>query len=151
MAKRKKNDGNVVNEKEKKVMGEQDVIKGMSEEELALPVTRGEFLEVLRQISENVNDISKYLMEDVNVHFRNYTYPTMIKLQAVMQLMVEKGICDQKELDDTIKRISSELMAKAKEVAENQNGGKSQKCENKNEDNVVSMEGKKKKAKEKTH
>ncbi len=135
--------------KKSKVINEDgEFMKGMSEEELAIPVTRGEFLEVLRQISENINDISKYLMEDINVHFRNYTYPNILKLQAVMQLMIEKNFCSQTELDDMVRRISSELMEKAKEVMEDQNGGKP---ESKNEASVIPMESKKEKVKDKIH
>ncbi len=91
-------------------------MKEFSEEELSISVTRGEVIDLMQQVSDNINDISRYLMEDVNVHFRQYTYPTMIKQQALINMLVSKGVFSEEDFNKEVRKISKELMEKAKEV-----------------------------------
>ncbi len=102
-----------VNNKEEMI---EKVMTEFSEEELSKAVTRGEIIDLMGQVSENINEISKYLMEDVNVHFRQYTYPLMIKQQALINLLINKEIFSESEFNSEVKEISQKLVENAKEV-----------------------------------
>lgn len=90
--------------------------------DLKKKVTRGEVIEIIKQVVDNVNQISSYLMEDVNTLYANQLFPFQIQTGVLEDILVEKGVISKEELksryDDKIKL----LQEKAKEIKESGDG-----------------------------
>ena len=76
----------------------------------------------MKQVVDNVNQISSYLMEDVNTLYANQLFPFQIQTGVLEDILVEKGVISKEELksryDDKIKL----LQEKAKEIKESEDG-----------------------------
>jgi hypothetical protein len=79
-------------------------------------VTRGELIEILGQITNNMNELSNYVMSDMNNLFKNFTYPTLMKLGALVELLIDNGTISREELDKKITDMTVEAIKKAREV-----------------------------------
>ncbi len=95
--------------------------KRKDERDLSKPVTREEFIEVMEQVSKNINDISTGLMDDMNTLFQRYSYPTLIKLQALTEILKEKELISQVEVAEKAKEIVQDMLDRAKKVDEEGN------------------------------
>lgn len=82
-------------------------------------VRRFELTGILKQIVDNVNEIAKHLMNDVNVLFKRFVYPILMRTNAIENLLINKGIMTKEEINDETKRLTEEAIAKAKEIDEN--------------------------------
>ena len=99
-----------------------DVVAFDNSADLKKKVTRGEVIEIIKQVVDNVNQISSYLMEDVNTLYANQLFPFQIQTGVLEDILVEKGVISKEELksryDDKIKL----LQEKAKEIKESEDG-----------------------------
>jgi hypothetical protein len=84
-------------------------------------VRRNEFTEIMKQVIDNVNEISKHLMNDVNVLFKRFVYPLMMRANAIENILIKKEILTKEEINVEAKRLTEEAIAKAREVDENGN------------------------------
>jgi hypothetical protein len=81
-------------------------------------ITRQEFVEVLTQITSNMNEMTKYLTEDVNAMFSKHVYPNYMRLQAVEILLNELGFVTREEVDKKAKELFEKAVKTAKEMTE---------------------------------
>lgn len=88
----------------------------MSDEELAAPVTRGELIEIMTQMVENVNQIGDYLMQDVNTMYSQHLFPFQIRMAVMEELLIEKGIVTSEEINKNIEDRIKALQEQAKEI-----------------------------------
>jgi wobble nucleotide-excising tRNase len=79
-------------------------------------VRRNELSAIMKQVIDNINEISKYLMQDINNMFQRFVFPSSLRQQALETLLAEKGIILIKEIDDKAKEIYKEAEDKAKEI-----------------------------------
>ena len=89
--------------------------------------TRQEVIEIMEQVGENINQISDYLMQDVNTMYSQHVFPFQIRLEAIENLLVAKGIFTKEEVNSEAERLFDELKEKAQEIkesGENENTGK---------------------------
>lgn len=84
-------------------------------------VRRNELTGVIKQIIENVNEMAKHLMNDVNVLFKRFVYPVMMRTNAIENLLIKKEILTKDEINEEVKFLTEEAIKKAKEVDENGN------------------------------
>lgn len=83
-----------------------------------MKVTREEFKQVMKQMTSNINEISHYLMEDLNVMFKDHVYPNSLKIQALINLLDEKGIITKDEINNEANKIFKEAVERAKKAKE---------------------------------
>lgn len=79
-----------------------------------IAVTRGELKEVLGQIMGNMNQMSGYLIEDINALFRNHVYPIKLKMQAMSELFEEKEYVSKDEIEKRAQEIHNKTVEEAK-------------------------------------
>jgi hypothetical protein len=82
-------------------------------------VRRNELTGIMKQVIDNINEMAKHLMTDVNVLFKRFVYPLMMRTNAIENVLISKGIITKEEINEEAKRITEEAIAKAKEVDEN--------------------------------
>lgn len=85
------------------------------------PVTRKEFVDVLEQMTNNLNELTRYLTSDVNVMFQRYVYPILMKQEAIIELLTEKGILTRDEIMSRADKLTQEALASAQQVDEEGN------------------------------
>ena len=88
----------------------------MSDEELAAHVTRGELIEIMTQMVENVNQIGDYLMQDVNTMYSQHLFPFQIRMAVMEELLIEKGIVTSEEINKHVEDRIKALQEQAKEI-----------------------------------
>ena len=90
--------------------------------ELNRSVKRKEFVEVMEQIFERMNETNHYLMEDINSMYANQVFPVQMGHAVVEELLVEKGIITKEEIDEALEKRKQQLLEKAKAIKTNENG-----------------------------
>ena len=90
--------------------------------ELNRSVKRKEFVEVMEQIFERMNETNHYLMEDINSMYANQVFPVQMGHAVVEELLVEKGIINKEEIDEALEKRKQQLLEKAKAIKTNENG-----------------------------
>lgn len=90
--------------------------------ELNRSVKRKEFVEVMEQIFERMNETNHYLMEDINSMYANQVFPVQIGHAVIEELLVEKGIITKDEIDEALEKRKQQLLEKAKAIKTNENG-----------------------------
>lgn len=88
----------------------------MTEEELNIPVTRGELIEIMTQLTENVNQIADYLMQDVNTMYSQHLFPFQIRTAVMEDILIEKGITTSEDIDKLVEARIKALQDQAKEI-----------------------------------
>ena len=88
----------------------------MSDEELSAPVTRGELIEIMTQMVENVNQIGDYLMQDVNTMYSQHLFPFQIRMAVMEDLLIGKGIVTSEEINKHVEDRIKALQEQAKEI-----------------------------------
>jgi TPP-dependent pyruvate/acetoin dehydrogenase alpha subunit len=79
-------------------------------------VRRNELTPIITQIVENVNQMANHLLNDVNTLFKRFVYPNMMRLNAIENVLIAKGLLTKEEINEESKRITDEAVAKAKEI-----------------------------------
>ena len=90
--------------------------------ELNRGVKRKEFVEVMQQIFERMNETNHYLMEDINSMYANQVFPVQMGHAVIEELLVEKGIITKEEIDEALEKRKQQLLEKAKAIKTNENG-----------------------------
>lgn len=90
--------------------------------ELNRSVKRKEFVEVMEQIFERMNETNHYLMEDINSMYANQVFPVQMGHAVIEELLVEKGIITKDEIDEALEKRKQQLLEKAKAIKTNENG-----------------------------
>lgn len=90
--------------------------------ELNRSVKRKEFVEVMEQIFERMNETNHYLMGDINSMYANQVFPVQMGHAVVEELLVEKGIITKEEIDEALEKRKQQLLEKAKAIKTNENG-----------------------------
>lgn len=90
--------------------------------ELNHSVKRKEFVEVMQQIFERMNETNHYLMEDINSMYANQVFPVQMGHSVIEELLVEKGIITKEEIEDALEKRKQQLLEKAKAIKTNENG-----------------------------
>lgn len=90
--------------------------------ELNRSVKRKEFVEVMEQIFERMNETNHYLMEDINSMYANQVFPVQMGHAVIEELLVEKGIITKEEIDEALEKRKQQLLEKAKAIKTNENG-----------------------------
>lgn len=90
--------------------------------ELNRIVKRKEFVEVMEQIFERMNETNHYLMEDINSMYANQVFPVQMGHAVIEELLVEKGIITKEEIDEALEKRKQQLLEKAKAIKTNENG-----------------------------
>ena len=90
--------------------------------ELNRSVKRKEFVEVMEQIFERMNETNHYLMEDINSMYANQVFPVQMGHAVIEELLVEKGIITKEEIEDALEKRKQQLLEKAKAIKTNENG-----------------------------
>lgn len=90
--------------------------------ELNHSVKRKEFVEVMQQIFERMNETNHYLMEDINSMYANQVFPVQMGHAVIEELLVEKGIITKEEIEDALEKRKQQLLEKAKAIKTNENG-----------------------------
>ena len=81
-------------------------------------VTRQELIDIMQQVSANINDISNYLMADVNGMYKNHVFPLQLRYQALENLICEKCGITKEEIQKEVYKVQQEILNKAKESGE---------------------------------
>lgn len=103
---------------EKKVVAFAD--KG--KKELNQHIKRKEFVEVMEQIFERMNETNHYLMEDINTMYAQQVFPFQIAHAVIEELLVEKGILTEEEINTALEKRKQQLLEKAKAIKTDNEG-----------------------------
>ena len=103
---------------EKKVVAFAD--KGRKE--LNQNIKRKEFVEVMEQIFERMNETNHYLMEDINTMYSQQVFPFQIAHAVIEELLVEKGILTEEEINTALEKRKQQLLEKAKAIKTDNEG-----------------------------
>lgn len=81
-------------------------------------VKRKEVVEVLGQFIDNYNKATQYLMDDMNTLYSKQVFPFQMRESALEDILIEKGIITQAELDKKYNEKINILLNKAREIKE---------------------------------
>lgn len=90
--------------------------------ELNRSVKRKEFVDVMEQIFERMNETNHYLMEDINSMYANQVFPVQMGHAVIEELLVEKGIITKEEIEDALEKRKQQLLEKAKAIKTDNEG-----------------------------
>ena len=83
-------------------------------------VTRKEFIEVMQQLTDNFNLSNQYLMEDMNVMYKNHLFPFELKVYVLEDLLIKNGLTTEEELSKLYNERLFKMQQQAKEIKEKQ-------------------------------
>jgi ribose 1,5-bisphosphokinase PhnN len=89
---------------------------------LSAKVSRKELIEILQQLTENMNQSNQYHMDDINQLYSRYVIPNIINLQVLTDILVEKGITTKEDIDKRYNEKVRDMVQKAKVVRETNKG-----------------------------
>lgn len=92
-------------------MSKKDNVSNLSDKE---KITRKEFTDILTQIFDNMSTMSNSLMSDMNTMFQKYTYPTLMRLEALVDVLVDKGVLTRDEVAAKAAELLQEAIKAAK-------------------------------------
>ena len=85
-------------------------------------VTRGEVIDIVQQIMDNINQISSYLMQDINTLYSKHVFQYQIQTGVIEDLLIEKGLVTKEELEKKYDEKIKALQEKAREIKEEMDG-----------------------------
>jgi hypothetical protein len=74
----------------------------------------------MQETADNISLISEYLMEDLNTLYSEHVFPFQLRLEALENILTEKGIVTKEEIDTLVNKKWNELQEKAEEVRKRQ-------------------------------
>lgn len=89
---------------------------------LSAKVSRKELIEILQQLTENMNQSNQYHMDDINQLYSRYVVPNIINLQVLTDILIEKGITTKEDIDKRYDEKVRDMVQKAKVVRETDEG-----------------------------
>lgn len=93
-------------------------VKGPDSLDMKRKVTRGEVIEIIQQVVDNVNQIANYLMQDMNTLYAHHVFPFQIRQAVIEDILIEKGITTKEEIDKLAEERVQKLKEQAKEIKE---------------------------------
>lgn len=90
--------------------------------EMNRSVKRKEMVEVMEQVFDRMNETNRYLMEDINTMYRVQLFPFQMMVSALENLLIEKGVITEEELDAKLEENKQELIKKARAMQETEEG-----------------------------
>jgi L-arabinose isomerase len=96
-------------------------VKLKKEDELKT-VTRKELVEVITQMGDAVGDVQMGLVDAVNTMYKQQVFPFQLELWALEELLKEKGIITEEEMQKKLQERKQYLLDKAQQVKENKEG-----------------------------
>lgn len=87
-------------------------------------VSRDEFVAVISQIADNINQIGDYLMQDVNMMYSRQVFPFQIRLAVLEDILIEKGITTKEQISELAAEKIKKLEEQAKEIKAQQESEK---------------------------
>lgn len=88
----------------------------MDKETLEGPVSRKEFIDVLKQITDNINDMSNYVMEDMNTLYSTHIFPYQMYTDILKEIIIKNNIATEEELIKMYNNRIKDLLDRAKEI-----------------------------------
>ena len=85
-------------------------------------VTRRELIEIIHQIGDNINDISQYLMQDLNTLYSTHVFPFQIQLKVLEDMLIESGAITREDLDKRYTEHIRQMQEKARALKEEKDG-----------------------------
>ena len=89
---------------------------------LSAKVSRKELIEILQQLTENMNQSNQYHMDDINQLYSRYVVPNIINLQVLTDILIEKGITTKEDIYKRYNDKVRDMVQKAKVVRETDKG-----------------------------
>lgn len=89
---------------------------------LSAKVSRKELIDILQQLTENMNQSNQYHMDDINQLYSRYVVPNIINLQVLTDILIEKGITTKEDIDKIYDEKVRDMVQKAKVVRETDKG-----------------------------
>ena len=89
---------------------------------LSAKVSRKELIEILQQLTENMNQSNQYHMDDINQLYSRYVVPNIINLQVLTDILIEKGITTKEDINKRYDDKVRDMVQKAKVVRETDKG-----------------------------
>lgn len=89
---------------------------------LSAKVSRKELIEILQQLTENMNQSNQYHMDDINQLYSRYVVPNIINLQVLTDILIEKGITTKEDINKRYDDKVRDMVQKAKVVRETDEG-----------------------------
>lgn len=89
---------------------------------LSAKVSRKELIEILQQLTENMNQSNQYHMDDINQLYSRYVVPNIINLQVLTDILIEKGITTKEDIDKRYNEKVQDMVQKAKVIRETDKG-----------------------------
>ena len=89
---------------------------------LSAKVSRKELIEILQQLTENMNQSNQYHMDDINQLYSRYVVPNIINLQVLTDILIEKGITTKEDTNKRYDEKVRDMVQKAKVVRETDEG-----------------------------
>ena len=89
---------------------------------LSAKVSRKELIEILQQLTENMNQSNQYHMDDINQLYSRYVVPNIINLQVLTDILIEKGITTKEDINKRYDEKVRDMVQKAKVVRETDEG-----------------------------
>lgn len=80
--------------------------------------TRQEIVEIMTQLTDNVNQMGNYLMQDVNTMYSNHVFPFQMRLSVLEDIIIEKGLATQDDIAKRVEEKIEKLKEQAKEIKE---------------------------------
>lgn len=108
----------------------------MDKETLEGPVSRKEFIDVLKQITDNINDMSNYVMEDMNTLYSTHIFPYQMYTDILKEIIIKNNIATEEELIKMYNNRIKDLLDRAKEIDKD---GTLKDNKEDNKDNVISI------------
>lgn len=89
---------------------------------LSAKVSRKELIDILQQLTENMNQSNQYHMDDINQLYSRYVVPNIINLQVLTDILIEKSITTKEDIDKRYNEKVRDMVQKAKVVRETDEG-----------------------------
>ena len=86
------------------------------------PVLRKDLVDAINQLGDNMDLIQKNLIDAVNTMYSYHLFPFQMELWALSQLLIEKDVFTEDELNKKIQARKQELLDKAKQIKEGADG-----------------------------
>ena len=78
--------------------------------------TRREIIDIMTQLTENMNQMAEYLMQDVNTMYSQHVFPFQMRLAVLEDIIKEHGIATEEEITKKVEERIEKLKEQAKEI-----------------------------------
>lgn len=94
----------------------------LKKEDESKAVNRKELVDVITQLGDQVGEVQMGLVNAVNTMYGQQVFPFQLELWALEELLKEKGIISEEEMQKKLQERKQYLLNKAQQVKENEEG-----------------------------